>query len=105
MNGDFIADTQLSALRQEYLELINQTLPAAFTHPVSLNHCFARIILDWTFAGCWYHHLHQNSPAYRQLNEAQLQAAVLRMKEWLVNPQLLVEDNHASLRYRGKRNR
>lgn len=89
-------------LRAEYLTLINQTLPAAFTHPVRFNHCFARIVLDWIFCDCWYRHLNKNTAAYKQLSEGQLQAAVNRMKAWLQNPALLAGDNEASLRYRNK---
>lgn len=86
-----------------YKRLINVTLPTTFTHPVCANHCFARIVLDWLFADCWYNHLRKKEPAYKQLTEAQRQAAVNRMNAWLQNPQLLVQDNEASLRYRHKR--
>lgn len=89
-------------LRTNYLALINQTLPAAFTHPVRFNHCFARIVLDWIFDDCWYNHLNKNIPAYKQLSDTQLKAAVNRMKTWLQNPALLVSDNQASLRYRNR---
>lgn len=85
-----------------YRHLLNHTLPATFTHPVRFNHCFARIVLDWLFGDCWYHHLHKRTPAYKQLTAAQLQAAISRMNAWLQNPRLLVQDNETSLRYRQK---
>lgn len=84
----------------DYRSLINQVLPQTFTYPVRFNHCFARVVLDWLFQDCWYNHLHQNVPAYKQLTGAQLQAAVTRMQQWIKESQLLVEDNKASLGYR-----
>lgn len=93
----------MSRLVAEYQRLINDELPQRFTTPVRFNHCFARIVLDWLFQDCWYHHLTANGPAYRQLSEAQLMAAIERMKAWLQNPLLLTIDNNASLQYRHRR--
>ncbi len=84
----------------EYCNFINRILPERFTHPVRYNHCFARIILDWTFQDCWHGHLKKYKPAIRQLSEAQVQQAVHRMAAWLADPQLLIADNKASLGYR-----
>ena len=83
-----------------YKKLVNITLPATYTFPVRYNHCFGRIILDWLFQDCWYHHLHRNKPAFSQLNEQQLQSAISRMNEWIKDQQLLMDDNVASLNYR-----
>lgn len=96
------SDEKRNDLLYIYLHLINHILPVTFTHPVCLNHCFARIVLDWTFSDCWYNHLHKNGPAYLQLSDAQLQATIVRMNAWLQDRQLLVQDNEASLRYRKK---
>ena len=90
-------------LQTEYKRLINITLPQTFAQPVRFNHCFARIVLDWLFADCWYHHLNPKAPAYSQLNETQLKSAVERMNAWLQNPSLLIADNNASLQYRRSR--
>jgi len=87
---------------ETYKQLINETLPRTYTQPVRANHCFARIVLDWLFKNCWYNHLSRKTPAFRQLSSKQLAAAIGRMQEWLTDHSLLVEDNIASLKYRGK---
>lgn len=102
MNEDCSSEAQLALLRLTYLSLINDTLPARFTHPVQHNHCFARIILDWIFSDCWYQHLSNNKPAYQQLSIPQLEAAIRRMEQWLQEPQVLMNDHLASLQYRKK---
>ena len=86
----------------EFKQLINQKLPSTYNKPVRLNHCFNRIILDWLFKDCWYNHLDKNKIALSQLSEPQLSQAILRMKQWLSNQQLLINDNVASLYYRKK---
>lgn len=86
-----------------YKRLINDTLPATYTFPVRYNHCFARIILDWLFSDCWYHHLSPDKPAVAQLTKQQLMAAIERMNSWLHNQQLLISDNEASLKFRRNR--
>lgn len=93
----------MNGLRAQYRRLINHTLPKRFTHPVQYNHCFARIILDWLFQDCWYHHLQRNKPAVHQLSEQQLHTAIERMQAWLHDQQLLIADNKASLHYRKRR--
>lgn len=90
-------------LTSAYNQLVNEVLPQTISQPVRFNHCFARIVLDWLFADVWYNHLNKKHPAYRQLSEPQLQAAVERMQLWLRQPQVLWQDNAASLRYRRKR--
>ncbi|MEJ7914277.1 MAG: hypothetical protein WKF70_14040 [Chitinophagaceae bacterium] len=87
-------------LQIRYKQLINHLLPAAFTMPVSKNHCFNRIILDWLFKDCWYNHLHRKPSALSQLSEAQLVYSIQRMELWLIDSALLVDDNRASLLYR-----
>ena len=86
-----------------YKHLLNEVLPATYKQPVRFNHCFNRIVLDWLFQDCWYHHLSRSKTAMNQLSATQLQQAIGRMQLWLKNQQILVNDNEASLRYRGKR--
>lgn len=86
----------------EFKQLVNRQLPAIYTQPVRFNHCFNRIILDWLFKDCWYHHLDNNRTALSQLNEVQLRSAIQRMKAWLSDHSLLTNDNIASLKYRNK---
>lgn len=90
----------MEELRATYKELLNHQLPQKYTHPVRYNHCFNRIVLDWLFSDCWYHHLDKKKTAISQLNNQQLQAAIHRMQQWLSDQQLLIEDNEKSLRYR-----
>ena len=86
----------------EYIRLVNDVLPQTFTQPVRFNHCFARIVLDWLFQDVWYNHLNRKIPAYQQLSDRQLLAAVQRMQLWVQQPNVLHADNQASLRYRKK---
>ncbi len=83
-----------------YKNLINNILPATYQSPVRFNHCFNRIILDWLFQDCWYHHLDTNKTAISQLHNEQLAMMIERMNAWLTNHQMLIEDNEKSLRYR-----
>ena len=80
-----------------FKQLINHNLPFTYTKPVRFNHCFNRIILDWLFNDCWYNHLDKNKTAINQLSNQQLNKSIIRMKEWLNNQQLLIDDNNASL--------
>ena len=70
--------------------------------PVRFNHCFARIILDNLFGGCWYQFLSRKQPAYKQLSEAQLEAAIALAQTMLKNPEEVRTLNQKSLRWRGK---
>lgn len=92
--------TQDDELRKEFKHLINIELPGKYNEPVRYNHCFNRIILDWLFNDCWYDHLVKNKTAISQLTERQLKSAIKRMKLWLQDKQILVDDNDASLLYR-----
>ena len=99
-------DTQnLDKLRAQYLDLINHQLPAAAKSrkmPVRFNHCFARIVLDNLCQGCWYNAFSRKQPAYRQLSEAQLQAAIVIARSMLQSPKTAIALNQNSLRWRGK---
>ena len=94
-------------LRQQYLHLTNQVMPAVATQrgwPVHRNHCFQRIILDTLFHDCWYHHLDRTSriPAYRQLSQEQLVQALAIAQQMLDSTTRVEQLNQQSLRYRGK---
>lgn len=89
-------------LRAIYKQLLNHQLPEKYTYPVRYNHCFNRIVLDWLFSDCWYHHLDKKKTAISQLNNQQLQSAINRMHQWLSHQQILIEDNERSLKYRRK---
>lgn len=90
-----------AALRERYQALINETLPSTYTQPIRFNHCFGRVVLDWLFDDVWYDHVER--PAYKNLTADQLAACIGRMEAWLADHNLLVADNDASLRVRGKR--
>ena len=64
---------------QEYLRLVKERLPQAARAAgwvLRLDHCFGRVLLDHAVGGCWYDVLDRRRPAYRQLDDAQLQGAV-----------------------------
>ena len=71
---------QLEQLRQRYLKLVNEELPAQAKQrqfPVRFNHCFARIILDNLCNCCWYEVIDRSlGAAYKQLSPEQLQKAI-----------------------------
>lgn len=88
------------SLIYRYKQLLNETLPASLTKPVRYNHCFNRIVLDWLFQDVWYDHLNRSKTAISQLDNIQLQKMIERMEQWLLNPDLLFEDNQKSLTWR-----
>lgn len=98
---------RLTQLRNQYLELTNQTLPQLAQKrqfPVRFNHCFQRIILDNLFGCCWYQVLErQQEPAYKQLSEAQLEQAIALAQNIIEQPNAYLEKiNRNSLFWRGK---
>lgn len=98
---------RLSSLRNQYLELTNQVLPnlAKTRHfPVRHNHCFQRIILDNLFGRCWYTVLERGrQPAYKQLTENQLEAAIALANQIIDQPDSYLQQlNQNSLRWRGQ---
>ncbi len=92
----------MKELIADYKNLLNKVLPATYTYPVRFNHCFNRIVLDWLFQDCWYHHLSRRQTAISQLSDEQLKQVIGRMQLWLNDQQVLIVDNKASLQYRGK---
>lgn len=94
-----------AALREKYLSLINHQLPEkakAGAMPVRFNHCFARIVLDNLFGGCWYDYLSRQQPAYQQLDESQLERGIAIAQTMLADPKTATRLNQNSLRWRGK---
>ena len=96
------------ALLAEYRRLIRSELPAAARAGgwvLRLDHCFARVILDALFGGCWYDHLERRSgrSAESQLDAGQLTRAIGLAREVLDggNARLRVL-NARSLAWRGK---
>ena len=99
------SSTQTERLRVRYLALINHQLPEKAKHvslPVRFNHCFARIVLDNLFEDCWYNHLSRKQPAYKQLNETQLEKAIALAESMLEHPERVSGLNDNSLSWRGK---
>ncbi|MEL6160305.1 MAG: hypothetical protein AAFQ40_00830 [Cyanobacteria bacterium J06623_5] len=95
----------LEQLRTQYLDLVNRQLPERATQvimPVRFNHCFARIVLDNLFQGCWYDYLSRKQPAYKQLDMGQLEQAIAIASKMLQSPRCVFELNEKSLRWRGK---
>ena len=94
-------------LRQRYMEMVSDTLPnmsKSRDWPIRFDHCFARVILDQVFQGCWYDHIdRKKGAAYKQLNSAQLLDALTIAGRILQGPdEVLVDMNKQSLRWRGK---
>ncbi|MGB3788467.1 MAG: hypothetical protein WA949_10695 [Phormidesmis sp.] len=99
-------EASIEALREQYLQLINHHLPEKakqVSMPVRFNHCFARIVLDNLFEGCWYDHLSRKLPAYKQLDEQQLGRAIAIANNMLYHPETVSQLNQNSLQWRGKR--
>lgn len=99
---------QLTQLRNQYLELTNQTLPQLAQErqfPVRFNHCFQRIILDNLFGCCWYEVLERKQkPAYKQLSEAQLEQAIALAQQIIEQPDTYLKQmNQNSLFWRSKK--
>jgi len=93
-------------LVSRYRQLVLRELPrrAAAEHwVVRADHCFGRIVLDHAVGGCWYDVLDRHrSPAFQQLDDAQLRSAVgLAEQIAAEGDPLLRRLNEQSLRWRG----
>ncbi len=94
-----------AALEAEWLELTRQTLPTLASRrgwPVSLDHCFQRILLDHAVGGRWYDHV-AGRPAYRHVDDAGLARAVALGRDVAAGRVDLSALNRQSLVWRGKR--
>ena len=91
-------------LRRDWRDLVERRLPhAARTRPdwpVSLDHCFARILLDNTFGRPWREIV--QPPAWRETPPADLARAVALGEAVLAGEADLGELNRRSLALRGK---
>ncbi|SDS82244.1 hypothetical protein SAMN04488543_2445 [Friedmanniella luteola] len=94
-------------LLARYRRLVLHALPArarAERWVVTADHCFGRIVLDHAVGGCWYDVLdRRRSPAFAQLDDVQLGAAV-RLAERIdaEGDPLLRRLDEQSLRWRGR---
>jgi hypothetical protein len=100
--------TDRAALLSRYRELVLTELPArarAGGWVVHADHCFGRIVLDHAVGGPWYDVLdRRRSPAFAQLDDGQLTAAVEIAERMAVEGDSLVRTLDAqSLAWRGKR--
>ncbi len=99
---------QAAALLEEYRRLVRVELPRAANEgcwTLRLDHCFARVILDALFGGCWYAHLERGRgrSAESQLDAAQLRRAVALARGMLAGGDAEVRRlNAQSLVWRGK---
>lgn len=96
-----------TALQRRYVHLVSTELPAAAAAAgwsLRFDHCFGRVLLDAVVQGCWYDVLDRRAgPAYRQLSEAQLTAAVVLAERLLIEGEPLLSQLDAqSLQWRGK---
>lgn len=93
-------------MEQAYLKLTQEQLPRqaqAESWPVEEPHCLQRVVLDALFQDCWYGHLPQSKPAYRQLDNLQLGRALLLLSRMEQHGKTLVTFlNVSSLTFRGK---
>jgi proline racemase len=94
-------------LLARYRELVLDELPRrarAGRWVVTADHCFGRIVLDHAVGGRWYDVLdRRRSPAFTQLDDAQLADAVATAERMLAEGDPLVRELDAqSLAWRGK---
>ena len=78
-------DEPIAAMREAYLSLTRHALPEAARRanasgdawPITLDHCFMRVVLDHLFGQRWDAAIdRRDGPAYRQLNATQLHNAI-----------------------------
>ena len=94
-------------LLRRYRELVDTELPARAAQDrwvLRFDHCFGRVLLDHAVGRRWYDVLDRRSAAYRQLDDAQLGAAVALGERLLREGDPLLRRLDAqSLAWRGKR--
>ena len=94
---------------EEYRRLVRVELPTAARAGrwlLKFDHCFARVILDGLFGGCWYGHLKRGKrrSAESQLDAGQLKHAIRLGRAMLAGGDVEVRRlNHQSLVWRGKK--
>ena len=107
MRGQTRGMSERDRLLARYRELVLDELPTrarADGWVVQADHCFGRIVLDHAVGGRWYDVLdRRRSPAFAQLDDAQLAAAVDLAERMAVEGDPLVRTLDAqSLTWRGK---
>ena len=101
------SDDPRAALVARYRELVLHELPGRARQEqwvVTQDHCFGRIVLDTVVGGRWYDVLdRRRSPAFMQLDDAQLSRAVDLATRMLEQGDALVRElDDRSLAWRGK---
>ena len=99
--------TGRDSLLARYRELVLDELPRRAREGhwvVTADHCFGRIVLDTVVGGRWYDVLdRRRSPAFAQLDDDRLAAAVALAERVLVEGDPLLRELDAqSLAWRGK---
>jgi hypothetical protein len=99
--------TERDRLLARYRELVLGELPRRAREErwvVTADHCFGRIVLDTVVGGRWYDVLdRRRSPAFAQLDDGQLAAAVALAERVLAEGDALLRELDArSLAWRGK---
>ena len=93
-----------SELRRRWRDLVERRLPEAARDrpgwPVSLDHCFARILLDGSCGRPWREVV--RPPAWRNMPDRDLATAIRLGEDVLAGRADLAVLNEASLRMRGK---
>jgi hypothetical protein len=92
------------ALRERYLRLTGEVLPAEATTewPVREDHCFRRIVLDTLYDDVWYDHV-AGRPAVDHLSADELRRAIRIAESMTGSPERVRQLNDASLRRRRDR--
>ncbi len=106
MSQENLNGEDISALRDEYTQKVNHTLPETAQNsdgwPIHLDHCFGRVVLDNLFQDEWYDHV-ADRPAYQNLSKDQLEEAIRIADTMLEEGKPTVEElNQKSLEWRGK---
>lgn len=94
-----------NARERHWLMLTRHVLPdlaRSRDWPVSVDHCFQRVLLDHACGGRWYDHI-PGRPAYKHAPDAILDAAVALGEAVAAGTADLAALNAQSLRWRGKR--
>ena len=104
MNQETLNDEDISELREEYDQTVNERLPERAQNsdgwPIHLDHCFGRVVLDNLFEDEWYDHV-DGRPAYENLSAEELKRAIEIADRMLTEGRPAVAElNERSLRWR-----
>jgi hypothetical protein len=106
MSQETLGGDDISALREEYTQKVNETLPETAQQsegwPIHLDHCFGRVVLDNLFQDEWYDYV-DGRPAYKNLTRDQLADAIEIADKLLEEGKPVVDElNENSLQWRGE---